>query len=169
MLINCIELNWIIIIIIHYTVHNWTMAAFSVSLSYTQFVWPFDGGSVRQKAPAHMATRKKNKQSRTPCLEWQPKSRPQYFSEWRTIDLKAARQLSSSNVAVSHIYWGFTPSNIRRSLGPCRSSGGQPSASHSDGLFSSPREVMRDLCCTEWHWGRFSRSTSISPATYSFH
>jgi hypothetical protein len=31
-------------------------------------------------------------------------------------------------------------------------------------LSSSPGQVMWDLWWTKWHWGRFSQSTSVSPA-----
>jgi hypothetical protein len=31
---------------------------------------------------------------------------------------------------------------------------------------SSPGQVMWDLWWTKWHWGRFSPSTSVSPANF---
>jgi hypothetical protein len=33
---------------------------------------------------------------------------------------------------------------------------------------SSPGQVKWDLLCTQWHWGRFSPSTSVSPANSHF-
>jgi hypothetical protein len=48
---------------------------------------------------------------------------------------------------------------------PCRSSGGQPPASHHGGPGSSPAQVVWDLWRTERHWGRFPPCTSVSPAT----
>jgi hypothetical protein len=50
-------------------------------------------------------------------------------------------------------------------LGPSHSSGDQSAASHRGGDSGSlPRQVMCDLCWTKWHWGRFTPSTSASPA-----
>jgi hypothetical protein len=37
-------------------------------------------------------------------------------------------------------------------------------SSHSGDPGSMPGQVMWDLCWTKWHWGRFSLSTSVSPA-----
>jgi hypothetical protein len=47
---------------------------------------------------------------------------------------------------------------------PCRSSGGYSPASHRGGPCSSPGQVIWDLWRTKWHWGRYSPSTSVSPA-----
>jgi hypothetical protein len=46
---------------------------------------------------------------------------------------------------------------------PCHTS----LASNSGDQGSSPGQVMWDLWWTKWHWGRFSRSTSVSSATHS--
>jgi hypothetical protein len=47
---------------------------------------------------------------------------------------------------------------------PCHSSHGQSPAFHPGGLGSSPGQVIWDLWWTKWYWGRFSPSTSVSPA-----
>jgi hypothetical protein len=47
---------------------------------------------------------------------------------------------------------------------PCRSSGIQSSVSQRGGPRSSTGQVVWDLWWTKWHWGRFSPSTSVSPA-----
>jgi hypothetical protein len=39
------------------------------------------------------------------------------------------------------------------------------SPSHRGGLGSVPGQVMWDLWWTKWHWGTFSPSTSVSPAS----
>jgi hypothetical protein len=41
-------------------------------------------------------------------------------------------------------------------------------ASHRGDLGSSSGQVMWDLWWTKWHWGRFSPSTSVSPANSYF-
>jgi hypothetical protein len=47
---------------------------------------------------------------------------------------------------------------------PCRSSRGQSLASHRSGPDSIPCRVLWDLWWAKWHRGRFSPSTSVSPA-----
>jgi hypothetical protein len=47
---------------------------------------------------------------------------------------------------------------------PRHSSSGQSLASHRGGPGSSPGLVMWELWWTKWRWGRFSPSTSVSPA-----
>jgi hypothetical protein len=39
-------------------------------------------------------------------------------------------------------------------------------ASHRGDSSSIPRYVMLDLWMTQWYWGRFSPSTSVSPANF---
>jgi hypothetical protein len=51
-----------------------------------------------------------------------------------------------------------------KNIRPFHSSGGQSPASHCGGSGSGACEVMWDLRWTKWHWGRFSPSTSVSPA-----
>jgi hypothetical protein len=46
----------------------------------------------------------------------------------------------------------------------CHRSGCLSQASHIGGLGSTTGQVMWDLWCTKWHWGRFSQSTSVSAA-----
>jgi hypothetical protein len=47
---------------------------------------------------------------------------------------------------------------------PRHSSSGQSLASHRGGPRSNPGLVKWDLWWTKWRWGRFSQSTSVSPA-----
>jgi hypothetical protein len=47
---------------------------------------------------------------------------------------------------------------------PRHSSSGQSLDPHGGGPGSNPGLVMWDLCWTKWRWGRFSPSTSVSPA-----
>jgi hypothetical protein len=50
------------------------------------------------------------------------------------------------------------------SCGPRHSSSGWSLASHRGGPASNPGLVKWDLWWTKWRWGRFSPSTSVSPA-----
>jgi hypothetical protein len=50
--------------------------------------------------------------------------------------------------------------------GPRHSSNGWSLATHRGGLGSSPGLVMWDLWWTKCRWGRFSPSTSVSPANF---
>jgi hypothetical protein len=45
----------------------------------------------------------------------------------------------------------------------CRSGGYSP-ASHCECQVSIPGQVLWDLWCKKWHWGRFTPSTSVSRA-----
>jgi hypothetical protein len=47
---------------------------------------------------------------------------------------------------------------------PRHSLGGYSPASHRGVPGLRPSQVMWDLWWTKWHWGRFSPSTSVSPA-----
>jgi hypothetical protein len=47
---------------------------------------------------------------------------------------------------------------------PCHSSGGKSPASHGCGPGLFPGQVVWHLWWIKWHWGRFSPSTSVSPA-----
>jgi hypothetical protein len=56
--------------------------------------------------------------------------------------------------------------SITNQGGPCRSSSGQMLASHC-GVPGSLPGSMWGLWWTKRHWGRFSPSTSVSPANHS--
>jgi hypothetical protein len=59
----------------------------------------------------------------------------------------------------------FNPAfNKIQEFRPRHSSGCYSPASHRDGPNSSPGQVTWDLWWTKWHLGRFSPSTSVSPA-----
>jgi hypothetical protein len=47
--------------------------------------------------------------------------------------------------------------------GSCHSSGSQSPSSHHGGLGSIPGQIMCYMQWTEWLWGRFSPSASVSP------
>jgi hypothetical protein len=60
----------------------------------------------------------------------------------------------------------FALADIRRRGRPYHSSGGSSPFSHSGGPGSSLDPVMWVLWWTKWRWGRFSPSTSVSPANF---
>jgi hypothetical protein len=50
---------------------------------------------------------------------------------------------------------------------PWYNSGGWSLASHRGGPGSNPGQDICDLWWTKWNWGRFSKSTSVSPVKNS--
>jgi hypothetical protein len=69
-------------------------------------------------------------------------------------------------LSVSSVNSGCTLETVSSNflLRPCHCSGGYSPTSHRGDPGSSTNQVMWDLWSTKWHWGRFSPSTSVSPA-----